>query len=317
VPPVITPQIPASAPSRAAFNAPVAKKKTSPMLVLTVVAIVGCMLIGIARMATSAKPADTVQVVAAATDLPAGCRIGFANLHYMVIPKKYYVPTMINSYEELIGKYTRTFTAAREPFVSTAVMSNTHGLTGELPKGYRAITLKLTDDATVDSQARPGDRVDVVATTTYKSKKYTKTIAENLLVMLSMPKEAAMSEKFSSTENNKVTVAVAPDAAEVLSEAMENSKLRLTLRSLGDLSKAVLNGADERDLLPHEALREEPPVAKVVETSVSAPPAPPALPSYLPQALPSLPEAVQQPAKWLVQMFSGSQRQMVDIEQSK
>jgi Flp pilus assembly protein CpaB len=315
VPPVVTPQVPATAPARNAFNSPVAKKKTSPMLVLTIVAIVGCMLIGFVRMASSNSPApESVQIVAAAVDMPAGCRIGFNNLHFLVIPKKYYVPTMFNSYEQLIGKYTRTFVQAREPFTSTGLISNTHGLSGELPRGYRALTLKLTDDATVDSQVRPGDRVDVVATTTYKSKKYTKTIAENLLVMLSMPKEAAMSEKFSSQENNKVTVAVTPVTAEVLSEGMEDSKLRLSLRSLGDLSKAVLAGADERDLLPHEALREEPPVAQA-----QTPPAPPAM-SFIPTQLPSLPplqEVAQQPAKWLIQMFNGSQRQTVDVEQSK
>jgi Flp pilus assembly protein CpaB len=315
VPPVVSPQIPATAPPRTAYNAPIAKKKTSPMLVVTVVAIVACCLIGVARMATSAKPAETVQVVAAAEDIPAGSRIGFNSLHYTVLPKKYFAANMFVSYEQLVGKYTRTFVPGREPISAGSIISNDAGLTGELPKGLRGFTLKLTDDATVDAQVRPGDRVDVVATTTYKSKKYTKTIAENLLVMLSMPKEAESSERFRSQENNKVTVAVTPATAEILSEAMEESKIRLTLRSMGDLSKAAVSGADERDLLPHEALREEPPAAKLEAAMPPPPPAP--MPSWTPPPLPSMPEVMQAPARWLVQQFSGGSRQTVEVDPAK
>lgn len=304
------PSSPPNASSRSAYNLPPTKKKTSPMFLLTLAAIVVCILIGFARMATTPKADATVRIVCAAKDIPPGCKIGFSSLHYMQIPKQYHSDKMFTSYEQLVGKYTRTFVSAREPFVSQELILNGQGLAGELPKGARAFTLKLTDDALVDMQLRPGDRVDVVATTPYKTKKYTKTVAEDVIILLALPKESILSEKFSSQESNKVTLAVTPQQAEVLSQALEESKLRLSLRSYGDLSRIALFGADERDLLPHDALREEPP-KKDLEESV----APPALQPPPPPPLPGLPEVVQEPVRWVVDMFSGSRLDKKEIEQ--
>jgi Flp pilus assembly protein CpaB len=311
VPPVITPQVPATAPPRGAFNQPTVKKKNSPMLIISAVAMIGCLVIGAVRMVANSKPPEDVTVVAAAADLPAGCRIGYSNLHYMTVPKRYYLPSMYSSYEQLVGKVTRTFIGAREPLTNQVVISSDKGLAGELPKGYRAITLKLTNDATVDGQARPGDRVDVLVTSDYKSKKYTKTICENLLVVLSMPKEAVLGSN-QSQETNKVTVAANPADAEILSQAMEEGKIRLTLRSLGDLSKAALRGADIRDLVPADALHEEPPVMQMkaeLPPPMPPPPLPPAPPSFA-----DLAPIVQAPVKWAVQMFSGSSRVIQEVE---
>lgn len=280
------------------------------MLLLTLAAIVVCILIGFARMATAPKADATVRIVGAANDIPPGCKIGFSSLHYMQIPKQYYSDKMFTSYEQLVGKYTRTFVPAREPFVAQELILNGKGLAGELPKGARAFTLKLTDDALVDMQLRAGDRVDVLATTPYKTKKYTKTVAEDLMVLLALPKESTLSAKFSSQESNKITLAVTPQQAEVLSQALDVSKLRLSLRSYGDLSRIALFGADERDLLPHEALREEPPKKEFEQQA-----APLALQPPPPPPLPGLPEVVQEPVRWVVDMFSGSRLDKKEIEQ--
>lgn len=311
MPPVISPQVPATAPARGSFNQPAVKKKNSPMLMISVIAIIGCLGIGATRMIANSKPPQEVTVVAAAADLPAGCRLGFSNLHYLTIAKRYYQPSMYSSYDQLVGKVTRTFVGAREPLTNRVIISSEKGLAGELPKGFRAITLKLTDDATVDAQARPGDRVDVVVTSDYKSKKYTKTVCENLLVLLSMPKEAVLS-RMQTQENSKVTLAASPADAEILSQAMEEGKVRLTLRSMGDLSKAALRGADIRDLIPADALHEDAPQLQVATVAVPAmPPAP--LPAT-PPSFNDLPAIVQAPVKWAVQMFSGSSRVIQEVE---
>lgn len=309
MPPVLSPQVPATAPSRNAFGQPAVKRKSSPMVVLSAVAILVCIGIGAVRMIGASKPPEEITVVAAAADLPAGCRLGYGNLHYTTIAKRYYQPSMYASYDQLVGKVTRTFVGAREPLTTQVMISSGNGLAGELPKGFRAITLKLTEDATVDAQARPGDRVDVVVTADYKSKKYTKTICENLLVMLSMPKEAMLSS-MQTQETSKVTVAASPADAEILSQAMEEGKIRLTLRSLGDLSKAAARGADIRDLIPADALHEDAPQLPIAAAPVTPPPPlPPTPPS-----LGDIPSFVQAPVKWAVQMFSGSSRVIQEVE---
>jgi Flp pilus assembly protein CpaB len=302
--------------NRAFASGPVKKAKKNTTVILTFAAIIGLIGIGAARMMTAPKPAETVRIVAAAKDLPPGCKISFASMHYLDMPAKYYDANMFSSYEQLIGKTTRTFIPAREPLTKHTVSLSAHGLPSELPKGLRGITLKLTEDGTVDQQVRPGDRVDVVATTNYKSKNYTKTICQNLLVMMSTPKEVMLSDTLRSQENNKVTLAVNPAEAEILSEAQEDSKLRLVMRSWGDMTRAEVQGSDIRDLLPHDALREEPPQIASPTAAVTPLPPPPAPDANAP-AFADLPPPVAEPLRWAVQMFSGTKKEVLEIETSK
>src|SRR4051812_14736440 len=96
------------------------KNGGNPMTLILLAMVAILLLAGLVRL--FAKPSadtQTIQVVSAASDLPPGTKLGFTNLHYMMIPKSYYSPEMTSSYEGLVGYTTRTFIAQKEPILRT------------------------------------------------------------------------------------------------------------------------------------------------------------------------------------------------------
>lgn len=287
------------------------QSKTLTFVLIAVIALLG--VVGSARIFMKPPAPKTITVVAAAQDIPPGCRISFSNLHYIQIPSKYSTTAMYSSYEGLIGHYSRSFIPAREPITKSAMLPGTLGMAEQIGAQQRALTLKLSSESMVDYAIHPGDRVDVLATTLKDGKKYTRTICQNLLVLLATPKEFMLSDRSKQQDQDKITLAASPADAEKLTQAGESSKLKLTLRSSFNtsLAETPLSGTDDRDLLPHFALVEKAPAAPVV-TALAAPPAPPmAFPPTPPMSMPmpSVEEAISRPFQWVVQVFKGSNKE--------
>lgn len=268
-----------------------------------------------------------VQVVSAGMDIPAGCKIDFGSLHYLNIPKKYYTPGMMSSYEELIGKTTSTYIRKGNPFLKNELLPSSLSLA--LSKNERAITLRLDPEMQVDHSLRTGDKVDVLVTLqahgTGKAanKKYTKTLAQNISVLIATPREAFISTGAKISDANRVTLAASPEDCERLTQASDTGKLRLVLRNRLYQTNEFLAGSDERDLLPHfaqkeiaeEALNAATPLPSNF-TAPTAPilmPPPPPAKSLPEEALSMLPEKVQEPIQWVVEMFSGSKKETYAI----
>lgn len=290
-----------------------AKGPLSVILPLAIVLLVG---VGIFRMTSKPAVPDTVKVVGVAQDLPPGCRLGFRTVHYVQIPRAYYQKDMFDSYDQVVGKVTRNYISQGEPILKSSLFHFDAGLARQVMAPERALTLKLTGDAMVDHNLCAGDRVDVIATTSGKEgKKYTKTICQNIRVLMSAPKEALLSTKLRPEELEKVTLALLPEDAEKVTEAQECGKVRLVLRNPGNQVKLQLAGADERDLLPQSALIESArPVTPVSVTPVSPPP-PPVI-SALPPIAPPAPMPAASPVQWFVDIFSGSKKetQAIDVK---
>lgn len=290
---------------RQAAPPPGKKGKSLTSFILPLLILV---LVGLGVMRTFNKPAapETVKVVGVAQDLPPGCRLGFHHLHYVQIPKQYHRETMFESYEQVIGKVTRTFIATGEPITSSTLFQSAAGLAKQVLAPERAVTLKLAGDAILDNNLYPGDRVDIVATTAGKEgRKYTRTICQNIRVLMCTPKEAALSAKVRSEELEKITLAFMPEDAEKVIEANECGKLRLVLRSPNNnQGKLQLRGSDERDLIPYEGPR-----SVATPAAITAPPMPTA--AYPVPALPTttglMPAA--DPVGWLVEIFSGNKKE--------
>ncbi len=275
-----------------------------PLSLLFLLAICLLCLVGIARTFQKPPAPDSLRVVAAGKDIAPGCRIGFTNLHYLNIPRQYWSPSMVTSYPDVAGRVAAAYIACGEPILKSALLPGHSGLSPQINVNERAITLRLSDDALVDHALSPGDRVDVISTSSAPNgKKYTRTICQNLLVLLSVPKEVLLSEKLRNAEQNKITLAAAPADTEKLAQAVEVGKLRLVLRNPVNHLQVYLAGADERDLLPHDALRIEPP--EIGPGLLLPPPPPPSLAPRVPEAK-SPPSA---PLQWIVDVFKGSNKE--------
>jgi Flp pilus assembly protein CpaB len=256
---------------------------------------------------------ETVQVVAAKQDIAPGTRLSLTSLHYLIIPKAYLTSSMFSSYTQLAGKTTSNFVQKGEPFSKSDLLP-ANSLSDMLNADERAITLKLDPEMLLDHELGTGDRVDVLVSSTSDNKRYTRTICQNLRVLLAVPKAMMQSHAGRSNDANKVTLAANASECEKLNQAADTGKLRLLLRSLAAKpTETYLTGADQRDILPPFALKElaeknMPPLAKA-----DIPAAPPlaAQASAFPPP-PPIEEASSveaRPVQWLVEMFSGSKRE--------
>ena len=306
-------------------NAPAKKNNTLQYLLLGVLLIL--LISGAARFFLQNKQ-DTarIRVVAAAQDIPAGCKIDFGALHYLTIPKQYERAEMFSSYEQLLGQTSSAYIRKGNPICKKDLLA-AGSLGRSLGKNQRAITLRLDAEMQVDHCLQTGDKVDVLVTVQAQghgksaSKKYTKTVCQNLTVLLSTPREASLSKGVRANDSNRVTLAAAPVECEQLSQAAETGKLRLVLRNYMYQSPVMLSGADERDLIPAYALKEmateEMNQAKAKEAVMAAAQSP-APAAAVQAAFPSLPanpiaymqEKVAEPLQqWVVEMFSGSKKE--------
>ena len=257
---------------------------------------------------------ETVQVVAAKQDIAPGTRLSLTSLHYLVIPKAYVSSGMFSSYTQLAGKTTSNFVHKGEPFSKSDLLPAS-SLSDMLSADERAITLKLDPEMLLDHELGTGDRVDVLVSSTSDNERYTRTICQNLRVLLAVPKAMMQSNAGRSNDANKVTLAANASECEKLNQAADTGKLRLLLRSIAAKPAEVyLTGADQRDVLPPFALKElaEKNLQPVAAASIpAAPPAVTAQASAFPPPPPieEASNAAASPAQWLVEMFSGSKRE--------
>lgn len=309
--PTVTPDVaPLFSKDRSQSFQQLPKKRANPIaLILMVVMLV---LIGGGIVRNLAKPqqkVETVKIVGAAVDLTPGTRLNYHSLHYVSLPKDYVTDEMMTRSSEAVGRVVKVFIARGEPISESEVMSANQTLQSIVETHERAISLKLDDDSLVDHNLYPGDNVDVIVTATKDSSKYTKTICQKVRVLLSLSKEALASTAARNEDRNKITLAVSPEQAELLSEAMETGKIRLVLRNRLATGVRKLYGASEGDLLPGQAFADQANKAKSKTTVLPFLPAPPP-PVFSTEPLFSPPPApVQDALGWVVEVFQGSRKE--------
>ena len=320
MPQVMTSEVSSILKERLRSNAPQPKPKNNPASIVIVLAVLSLVIMGAARM-FSAKPEvkNTVTIVGAGTDLAPGSRIHFSNLHYIEVPSKYVTAKMLVSNENVVGSVLKHYVPQGEPITTDDLFAGKDSLSSNLETHERAITLRLEPEALVDNELAPDDMVDVISTATKDSKHYTKTICQNARVVFCMPREAMESRSLRITDSHRVTIAVGPKEAELISHAAETAKIRLVLRSRLSRRVVALNGVGDDDILPamaHEVARPAAlePVPLMSPPSLDMIGAPP--PPVTPDASLNLPVNLPEPVKWVVEMFSGSRKELYAIPSS-
>ncbi len=287
------------------------RKSMSAAAMLMLVLMVVLVGVGLAKMMMNRTVVkETVTVVGAGTDLPAGSRIHFGNLHYVEIPKRYVTPEMLLSSEQVVGKVTKYFIPMGEPISTDELFVQKGSLSSNLETHEVALSLKLDDEAMVDHNIACGDTVDVLATMTKEGKRFTKTVCQYVRVLLANSKAAVESRNLKNGDQSRLTLAVTPEQGELITEAAESGKIRLNLRS--KLSRRISNlaGVAEEDLMPASALTpKKVPVMKPPSLVDNFIPTPPPAPNFALPSVPAAPEAVRAPLEWVVEVFSGSHKE--------
>lgn len=299
------------------------KRGMNPVGIMLLVVVVLLVVVGVSRSMLKPKAAKTtVSVVGAAVDLPAGCRISYTSLHYVEIPNKYLTPSMVTSSEQIVGRVSKLFVPAGEPITTDALMPANGTLSSTFETNERAITLKLDDEALLDHSIFPNDYVDVLCTATKDGKKYTKTICQQVRVLMSVTKDAMLGNRTRGNEQNRITLAVTPEQSEVLAEAEEIGKVRLVMRSRLSRLNHDLNGVAEQDLLPAKAfnaIKEATAALPKLNPLQLMPAPPPPFSQMMPEppneiaAAPPVSNALQ----WVVEVFSGSKKESYAFPQTQ
>lgn len=315
MPPTVTQDV-ASILKERALSLPPQRKANKWIPVALVVLMAALLLSGYLRStATKKEQSVLVTVVGAASDIAPGSKLTFSSLHYVQIPERYYSDAMLKSNEEVVGSIVKYFVPRGEPITKAYLFAKNQSVSSNLETHERAISLKLDDDAVVDRTIASDDLVDVLVTLVKDGKHYTKTIAQNVRVLLATTKEALESRTLRATQAN-VTLAATPDQCESITAASDSGKLKLVLRSRLSATVSNLSGVSEDDLLPAKAF------LGTISKPISRTAEPPAFPQFLAPPPIALPETISsqnilsQPLGWMVDVFTGSKKETINVPAS-
>lgn len=286
--------------------------------------VVLLLVVGIARMAMS-KPdpaaMNRTRVVAAARDILPGTTVGFGDVRYMDIPNDYLGEGMFAKTNLVVGRISKVYIPERNPLASDMLYESGKTMAHELETHERAVTVKLNEAALVDHQLVPGDKVDVLVTAVKDGKRYTKTICQNVKVLMSSTRAMVSSQLASRAGDlsKRITLALTPDQAEIVTHAEQSGHIKLALRSRLSVVESRLPGVSEMDLLPEKAMSPQFGSGSLPNNSSNIPAPPPEPSGFLPD-LPApppiesaLPPVVKDSVKWVVEMFSGSKKELYEV----
>lgn len=189
-----------------------------------------------------------VLVVTAAVDIPFGKPMEAGWLTVEELPQSYVEDRHLRASElrRLIGVPLAQSVRSGEAILRTDLSSlsaQQRTLSGEIPAGKRAISLRVQDESSHAGLLRPGDRVDVLLTVgdpREPSSGRTVVLAQNILVLaLGVGTQSDWSEREREMRDpTHTTVTLEVDLAEAqrLTLARGHGRLRLVLRNPNDVS---------------------------------------------------------------------------------
>lgn len=239
------------------------------------------------------------RIVVARAEIPLGEKIAADHLTSVQMPKEAIPEGAFTSPDMVLGRVTATRIVAREPLTASRLAPEgaMAGLSGLIPEGYRAVTVKVDDEAGIAGFLYPGTIVDVLAVIDPpgdNDQPISKIVLQNIKVLAS-GQDLDQRENGREAESVKtVTLLVTPDQAEKLTLSSTEGRLRLALRNTVDQQNAVTTGENKNSLLAGSRAmplpdatesRPQPPkssrpatrrVARPVVASVDKAPSPPA-----------------------------------------
>lgn len=182
----------------------------------------------------------TRSVVVAAAELPVGTTLDRAHLRIAEFPLDTYPANSYQSIDQvfegdipvvMVGMQQREVVLPQR--LSIGVLRR--GITARIPDGFRAIAIPVNDVRGVGGFVLPGDRVDVLHTTSIGRRDknpVTRTLLEGINVL-------GVDQRSSENQEDPVVVKVVtlladPEQAKALTLAQQVGHLTLSLRNVGD-----------------------------------------------------------------------------------
>jgi pilus assembly protein CpaB len=190
----------------------------------------------------------------AAADLDIGAEITAENVRTINWPANSVPQFAFNDSKDVIGRSIVMPMIQNEPFLpmKLAAKDGGTGLTPAIPKGLRAVSVKVNEVIGVAGYVLPGTHVDVVATvspTQNQADMTTKVILTNVEVLAAGTKIERTTDKDKPMPVTVVTMLVDPEQAERLTLASTEGKIQLALRNPLDLNTPSTKGVRPSGLL--------------------------------------------------------------------
>lgn len=145
-------------------------------------------------------------------------------------------PRVLLNEEEVNGQYARTLILPGAPVTRDFLTSvkPVNILTAKIPKGFRAVSIRVDQRTSVEGFARPGSKVDVVWATTVKGEQAIVTIVENA--------EVLSAERDTNSKTNPGSPI--PTTVTLMTSTEDAQKIQLAASSGGTMSLNLRGDSD-------------------------------------------------------------------------
>jgi len=211
-----------------------------------------------AAAATKQQQIQTAEILVAKTNLPAGTRIKRENVEWRAWPKTGVVKTHFvkgdKKLEDVLGFIVRRGLMPGEPLVQGKIVEQGDRgyMAALLDPGMRAVSIRVRPDTSVSGFIKPGDRVDVLSTFSFKPVRkggnvhyLTDTILTDILVVAVATVTNDQDTKPSAGAN--VTLQVTPKQAQIFTVGQRVGSMSLVLRSLAHEQYFAVNDVEPEE----------------------------------------------------------------------
>ncbi len=249
------------------------------------------------RIAGSGKRTapEVTNIVYASDNLGVGAKIRPADLKLVAVPVSMKPQDAFTRIEEVTDRPVIAAIMKDEPILRQrlAERGSGAGLAPIIPRGFRAVSVRVNDVIGVAGYVEPGMKVDVLVTgrPPQSDETITRTVLQNVPV-LSAGQVLQAEPKGQAINATVVTLQVTPREAEILSLATDSGHIQLVLRNSTDVALQATTGAQISAMYG---------IAK-------PPPAPAAKPDSRPRAEPKPALAAATPVAESVEVIRGAHR---------
>lgn len=183
---------------------------------------------------------ESISVVVAKTDLAPGSVLSARTVALREVPKTFLHADAIASerWNDIAGRVLSRAVRSGETILTSHLAQGAGaGFSAQLPEGMRALTFPVNEEASIAGMLAPGDRIDILFTTTAANESVTVPLLFSVPVIATglrtQSNENSLPDKLQGAFRT-ITVSVAPADAAKITLAQEAGRITVALRQPHD-----------------------------------------------------------------------------------
>ncbi len=215
---------------------------------------------------------EPLRVVVANADLRPGVFLSSQTVAVREIPRNFLHSDAIlaSHWNDVAGRVLAHGMRSGEPVLQSHLARDVAaGFSSQLAPGTRALTFPVDDEASISGMLSPGDRIDILFTTTNGSESITMPLLVDVPViatgMRTVTNAAYLDQKSPARQFNSITVSVTPDNAARITLAQDVGRITVTLRQPRDERSIQIPRITKRSLIHGDHIAKAAPARQRVE----------------------------------------------------